>query len=710
MTVSHSLRTILNPRSVAVIGASEDQTKFGGRLYRMLLKHRFAGEVYPINPVRDQLFGLKTFPSIDATPAPADMVIMALPREKVRDEIALCAEGGVKAAIILTSKFSDEGPEGLALERELVNIASAKGMRLIGPNCLGLISPANQLVLCSSPALDVDQLIEAPIGFISQSGALMGTLFDRSHGMGIGFSHCVSVGNQADLELADFVEFLIEDERTEVICSYVEGVKSPERLVALARRARAAGKPWLMVKAGSTEIGSRAAFSHTASMAGDFQALRAVCERENIVLMDDPLDMLGLARAMVRYPRRAVRQVALLTTSGGGGAIGADRLSEAGVGLSDFNDETAARLAEHYSEGQAANPVDIGGRKHEGRAPIGLVTSQICLADPAVDAALVVMTTAPDVPGLTLEFAQGALTPEAQGKPILFVMLPGRVGEPARRSLIELGVPYVDTLAEGVNILKGWKDWSAYVPPQTPQRPTKNYHLPSSGLSGKLGEQQAKALLAQAGISVNAQHLVHDLASAQAAAASLRYPLVLKVVSPDIVHKSDVGGVALNISDAQALGQRLQQMQTDLARLEPQARIEGYLLQSMEAGDLELIVGARLDPQFGPQVVLGAGGVLVELFKDFVTLPAPIDPEAVHAALQRLKIAPLLGAYRGRPALDVDALVDTVVRLSWLAADLALQPGVQALEIEVNPLKLRQAGQGATAVDARALIGFAGQA
>lgn len=233
-----------------------------------------------------------------------------------------------------------------------------------------------------------------------------------------------------------------------------------------------------------------------------------------------------------------------------------------------------------------------------------------------------------------------------------------------------------------------------------------NYDVPQ-GLAGALGEQQAKALLANVGISVNAQYLVKDLPSAQAAAANLHYPLVLKVVSPDIVHKSDVGGVALNIVDAQALARRLHQMQTDLKCLAPQARIEGYLLQSMEAGDLELIVGARLDAQFGPQVVLGAGGVLVELFKDVVTLPAPIDPAAVRAALQRLKIAPLFGAYRGRPALDADALVDTVVRLSWLAADLAQQPGVETLEIEVNPLKLRQAGQGATAVDARALIGRA---
>ncbi|HOK10799.1 MAG TPA: CoA-binding protein, partial [Ottowia sp.] len=346
---SPSLKALLNPRSVAVIGASEDQTKFGGRLYKTLLQHHYDGAVYPINPGRDQLFGLKTYPSVADTPQAPDMVVMALPRDKVKDEIAACAARGAKAGIIITSKFSDAGPEGLALEREVVATAAAHGMRLIGPNCLGLISPANKLVLCSSPAVNVPRLIEAPIGFISQSGALMGTLFDRSYGMGIGFSHCVSVGNQADLELNDFVEFLIEDERTQVICSYVEGIKTPQRFVELARRARAAGKPWLMVKAGATDDGRRAAYSHTASLAGDFAALKAICERENVVLMDDPLDMLSLARAMVRYPRRRVRDVAVFTTSGGGGAITADQLSRAGIGLSTFSEATMAGLAEHYS-------------------------------------------------------------------------------------------------------------------------------------------------------------------------------------------------------------------------------------------------------------------------------------------------------------------------------------------------------------------------
>ncbi len=700
------LKTLLNPCSVAVIGASEDQTKFGGRLYKTLLQHRYEGQVYPINPSRDTLFGLKTYPSIDATPQAPDMVVMALPRDKVKDEIAACAARGAKAGIIITSKFSDAGPEGLALEREVVAAAARHGMRLIGPNCLGLISPANKLVLCSSPAVNVPSLIEAPIGFISQSGALMGTLFDRSYGMGIGFSHCVSVGNQADLELNDFVEFLIEDERTQVICSYVEGIKTPQRFVELARRARAAGKPWLMVKAGATDDGSRAAYSHTASLAGDFAALQAICERENVVLMDDPLDMLSLARAMVRYPKRRVRDVAVFTTSGGGGAITADQLSRAGIGLTRFQDATLASLAEHYSAGQGANPIDVGGRKSDATSDIGAVTAELALADPGTDLGLMVLTTAPDVPGLTRQMADGADRPAAGGKPTLYVMLPGRVAVPAREILVQRNLPYVDTLAEAMAVLRGWKAWSTYQEPANPVRPAgmAPTAVPDDGT---LGEAASKALLGQAGIPVNAERLVRSTDEAVDAAGELGFPLVLKVVSPDIAHKSDVGGVALNIADSDDLRRRLALMQSSVAQAAPEARIDGYSLQKQESGELELIVGARRDPQFGPQVVVGAGGVLVELLKDVAVLPAPVDAASARRAVESLKVAPLLAAYRGRGALDMDAVVDVIVRLGWLAHDLEGGATGRDFEIEVNPLKLRLQGQGAVAVDARARIGQA---
>ena len=699
------LKTLLNPRSVAVIGASEDQTKFGGRLYKTLLQHQYAGAVYPINPGRDTLFGLKTYPSIDATPQAPDMVVMALPRDKVKDEIAACAARGAKAGIIITSKFSDAGPEGLALEREVVAAAAAHGMRLIGPNCLGLISPANKLVLCSSPAVNVPKLIEAPIGFVSQSGALMGTLFDRSYGMGIGFSHCVSVGNQADLELNDFVEFLIEDERTQVICSYIEGIKTPGRFIELARRARAAGKPWLMVKAGATDDGSRAAYSHTASLAGDFAALKAVCERENVVLMDDPLNMLSLARAMVRYPHRRVRNVAVFTTSGGGGAITADQLSRAGVGLTRFTPATLAGLAQHYSEGQGANPIDVGGRKSDATSDIGAVTAELALADPGTDLGLMVLTTAPDVPGLTRQMADGAERPTAAGKPTLYVMLPGRVAAPARQLLVERGLPYVDTLAEAMAVLQGWKAWTTYQEPALPSRPA-GMAVTVTPARGALGEAASKALLGQAGIPVNQERLVRTADEAVNAANELGYPLVLKIVSPDIAHKSDVGGVVLDIASDDALRQRLALMQASVAKAAPQARTTGYSLQKQESGELELIVGARRDPQFGAQVVVGAGGVLVELIKDLAVLPAPVDAASARRAVEGLKFAPLLRGYRGRAALDVDAAVDAIVRLGWLAHDLS-NASDPDFEIEVNPLKVRLQGQGAVAVDARARIGTA---
>jgi acetyl-CoA synthetase (ADP-forming) len=701
----HALQTLLNPRSVAVIGASEDQTKFGGRIYRMLLHHHYEGAIFPINPARDTLFGLKTFASVAATPTAPDMVIMAIPQSKVKAEISACAAHGAKAGIIITSKFSDAGAEGKALELEVVAAAAAHGMRLIGPNCLGLISPANNLVLCSSPAVNVERLIGAPIGFISQSGALMGTLFDRAHGMGIGFSHCVSVGNQADLELADFVDFLIDDPNTSVICSYVEGLKSPQRFAALARRARAAGKPWLMVKAGASAAGSRAAYSHTASLAGDYAALKAVCARENVVMLDDPLDMLILAHAMVRYPARRVRNVAIITTSGGGGAISADRLSQAGIPLAGFADSTHQELSVHYSEGQALNPIDIGGRKHEGMDEIGGVTAEITLADPNTDLALMVLTTAPDVPGLTRQLADGAEMERAGGKPTFYVMLPGRVGASARAMLIERRLPYTDTLAEAISVVRGWKDWSEYREPEAPQRPLAAYGFRAPP-RGALSEFDAKALLQAAGVPVGRGVVAHA-DQVVARSAEVGFPLVLKVVSPDIVHKSDAGGVALNIADQEDLRSRLAQMQARIAQAAPGARIEGYYLQAQEAGELELIVGARHDAQFGAQVLIGAGGVLVELLKDVALLPAPIDAASARAALERLKIAPLLKAYRGRAPLDVAAAIDVIVRLSWLAHDLAQAAPVGGFEIEVNPLVLRVQGKGAVAVDARARIGAA---
>ena len=689
-----SVAQLLAPRSVAVIGASEDQTKFGGRLYRSLLKHGYAGTVYPINPGRDSLFGIKTYPGVEATPEPPDMVVMALPRDKVKAAIAAAAARGARGGIIITAKFSDAGPEGAALEREIVAIARAGGMRLIGPNCLGVISPANRVILCSSPALDVDSLPVGRIGFVSQSGALMATIFDGAMAVGVGFSHCISVGNQADLELADFVDHLIDDPHTGVICSYVEGVKDPARFVAAARRARAAGKPWLMVKAGRTEAGTQAAFSHTASIAGSHAVFAAICREEQVTLLEDPGAMIALAASMVRHPGVAVRKVAILTTSGGGGALAADALAARGVGLARFEGETAARFDAFYSHGQAQNPIDLGGRKFDEAANVSKATAQILCDDAGTDALLLPITTAPMLPQLAEELVAGMADADGrERKPAFYVLQPGRAGDGARAVLSKHGVPYTDFGGEAIDALAAWHAHSGWTSRVAALRP------PGAGpatdaVRGVLDESSAKSVLEAYGVPVNAARLATDGEGAARIAAELGFPVVMKIVSPDIIHKSDSGGVLLGIADAQAARTAFDTIVANARRALPGALIEGVSVQAMFAGKLELIVGARRDPQFGPMVVIGAGGVLVELLTDRAIASAPLAATDVKALLATLAIWPVLAGYRGQ-ALALDAVVDAIVRISWLAHDM----GDDDFELDVNPLMV-SAGA-CCAVDAR---------
>lgn len=688
------LSTLLAARSVAVIGASEDQGKFGGRVLHMLMRHRFAGAIYPINPNRETLSGLKAYPSVAVTPEAPDMAIMAVPQPQVKARLQECADRGVRCAIIITARFSDAGPEGAALEKEIVQIARKAGMRLIGPNCLGVISPANNLVLCSSPALEIESLPRSPIGFVTQSGALMGTLFDRAAAMGIGFSHCISVGNQADLELCDFVEFLIEDPNTRVICSYIEGVKSPQRMIELARRACSAGKPWLAVKAGRTAAGSRAAFSHTASLAGDYAVLEAVCRKENVVLLNDVFSMLLLAALMARHPAHKVDQVVLVSTSGGSAALTADALSDAGIPMTRFSDKAREELATLYVPGQADNPVDLYGAKIADVPDFGFRSAAMSMRDPRADICLSVITTAPSLAPLAVELSKGA---HEAGKPILQVMQPGALADAPRGVLRKAGEPFTDSVHEAVETIRAWRAWSSWRESPADDSPVVSLILPTDAT--ELSEEAAKALLHQAGIDVVHGEVVRGIEEGLGAAERLGFPLVAKIVSPQIVHKTEVGGVALNLRSASELRDALGAMKRRVIAAVPAARIDGFFLQRMATGPVELLVGARRDPQFGPVVIVGSGGVLVELLKDVVLLPLPVSREAARKALLSLRIGPLLQGFRGSEPVDLDAAVDTVLRF----AAIAKQFGDRDFELEANPIKAGLTG--CIAVDARARIG-----
>lgn len=695
MSAGPSIAQLLSPQSIALVGASEDQSKFGGRLFRMLLKHRYAGKVLPINPARDELFGLKTYPSLEQLDVTPDLVVFTVPADKVLEQVAQAGRLGSRGALVISAGFSDAGEAGLARERQLLDLCGSYGMRVIGPNCLGVISAANQLVLCSSPILEIDELPSKPIGFVSQSGALMTTYFDRAWAMGGGFTHGFSVGNQADLELCDFVDFLIDDPATQVICSYIEGVKNAERFRATARRAVAAGKPWLAVKAGRSSAGSAAAFSHTASVAGDHAVFEAVCREEGVTLLNDMGAMLLLANAVARHPHAQVRKVAIVTPSGGGGALAADALADQGVELSTFSAPTRAALAQHFPSGQADNPVDFGARSTPDPKPVAEVTLNAMFTDTDTDAVLIPASMCPQewVDAL-VDISTSTERPAA--KPVVYAFEAGATSQGLRDKLAQRGCAYSNSSLETGIAMEAWKRRSDWTPRQRPERP--HGCGPLSALPhGVLNEAQSKELLAHYGLPVNQGQLATSAPEAARAAQTIGFPVVMKIVSPDIVHKTEAGGVALHIANAQDAAQAFERLLANARHYKADARLDGVLVQAMAHGEAELLIGARSDAQFGPVVVFGAGGVLVELLAERVVASAPMHASDVGAALDALPIGHLLNGYRGK-TLDRAGVVDAIVRASWLAHDLR----AHAFELDINPLMVSR--DRCFAVDARVQI------
>lgn len=691
---------IVSPRSVAVIGASDDVGKFGGRVIHYLQKHGFAGRLLPINARRATIRGLPAFAKTSAAPGPIDVAILAIPAAALEAEIADCAAAGVGACIIITGKLAEAGHEGAARQDRVLAIARAAGMRLVGPNCLGIFNPVDGAMLSSSLALDEPHYAPGGIGMVSQSGALMGTLLSFGNHHGARFSRCVSVGNQADLGLEDFLEFLVEDAPTQAICLYIEGLREPERFRALLRQARAAGKPVVVVKAGRSEAGAQAARSHTASLAGAFGAFEAVCREAGAVVLDDPQIMVLAADAMLRLPRLPAAGLGLapIASSGGSTVTFADMLPGAGLRLARMSDGTRRVLGAWMPESHVHLPVDTGSF-HDGTSGDGLAACiRAFMADPDIGAVAVPMTTQPDMAG------RAGLMPSLAregGKPLLYVMTAGAVGDTSRAVMRAADFPFYDRVSDALSVMRALDAEAAgrvRAVAAAPHRPSGMGPVPALPV-GALTEAQAKRLVAAYGLPITREGHATTADEAAAMAAGIGYPVVLKGVSRAVVHKSDLGLVRLGVPDEAALRIAFAEVTQALDMAAP-GHAEGCAVQEMARGETELFLGATHDAQFGPMVVVGAGGILVELLQDVRMAPAPLSLDDAMALLRALKTAPVLRGLRGRPALDVEAAADALVRLSWLAADL----GPRLVTLDVNPLILRAAGQGAIAVDARATL------
>lgn len=694
------IRAILNPRSIAFIGASDDIVKWGGVLLHVLRKFGYPGAIYPVNPKAETIQGLPAYRSVGEIGQPIDLAVISIGVDGVEQAMHECAAAGVRAAMVVTSQFAESGAEGAAKQERVLAVARRAGIAMIGPNCMGVLNANERMALLNSTAL-VEYFGEIPrgrIGVVSQSGAVVGAMIARAGYVGAGFSSCVSLGNQADLEICDFFDYLVDDPATDVICLYMESARSVERMLAIARRARAAGKPVLITKAGRTPHGQKAVASHTASMAGAYDTFLARCRSEGILVQTDALQMLLTAQALQAFPLPRAAGVALFSGSGGQGALGSDALSDHGLVPAELSAATRSALAPFFTETNQQLPYDMGAAASgPGRSRPDLMAGSMepIFADPSVGACVYLMTPQgrmDDIARLFIELGR------KHGKPALLANCASGIAEDMREALLALGAPFFPSQHEAFLTLRDLEWLRSHDGPEpAPEVPALSAALQAftQGLSeGLQDEDTSKGLLALAGIDVAAGEVAADAEAAVRIADAMGYPVVLKIVAEGVTHKSDMGGVQLDLRDAGAVRAAFGRIRRAAEEL-PGAQFRGCLVQPMIQAESELMVGTLHDPEFGPFVLLGAGGTLVELMKDTQLLPAPASPEGIERAIRALRCFPLLDGYRGRAPADLARLVQIVHRVSLLAAQL----GERMPEMDINPLAIQ--GERAVALDAR---------
>jgi acyl-CoA synthetase (NDP forming) len=696
------LRRLVNPRSIAVVGASETPGAFGQRTLANLAK--FQGKVFGVNPKYCTVEGFPCFPSLADLPEAPDCVILCVAGALVEAslEAAIAADAG--GVIVYASGFAETGrAEAQVAQQRLAEIAQRGGVRLVGPNCVGLTNVASGAAMNFMP--DCGRMIEGnlgKVGIVSQSGALGYTVLQ---GMmrGVGVSHYLAAGNAADVDVADFVAYLAEDEAARSIVCLFEGVKDGQRLLEAGRIAQAAGKPLIVYKAGNTEAAGKAALSHTGTLVGSVAAYRAAFEEVGAIQTDNLEDILELASffAKARPPKRG-RGIGIMATSGGAGVICADKAEQHGLALPPLAPQTRATLEEVVPDfGSVNNPADTTAEVLKSAS-----TFVHCLDafanDPSYSAVVVPLVFAHP-------YATGSRAPmlcevaERSEAAIVAVWMNEWLEGPGSRVLD--ADPHVMLFRSPDRChaaLRAWFDW--YARREAPAAAAQRLSAPGAaaearailaGACGKvLGEQESKRLLAAYGIPVPTDAVVATPEEAAIAAARIGFPVVVKVASPDILHKTEVEGIRLNLRDAEAVQEAAAAVLAAARRHRPEARIDGVSVQAMAPAGAELVLGLQMDRQFGPLVAVGSGGVLVELLQDVATGLAPLSPARARSMLQSLRGYKMLAGFRGQAPRDEAAAVDAVVRFSELAVDLA----DEIAEADVNPLIVGT--RGAVAADA----------
>ena len=700
---NHILDKFFQPESIAIVGASSKENSIGRILIENLQKDGFPGGIYPINPKHEEILGIPAFPSITAAPAGIDLAIVAVPIQGVPEVMRECGRAKVPGVIIISAGGKEVGEEGKEIEAEIHAAAQAGGIRYLGPNCMGILCPHSHL----NASFAAHSVRPGSVALLSQSGAICSAILDMAEVQNIGFSHFVSIGSMADLDFAEMIDYLGNDDQVRSILIYMESLTHHRQFMSAARSVSRV-KPIIVVKSGRSEAAARAATSHTGALAGKDEAYNAAFRRAGIIRVDTIAQLFNCAEALGKMSRPLGGNLAIITNAGGPGVMAVDAFSKWGLEPAALSPETVGRLDQvlppHWSRN---NPVDILGDAPPERY---LAAVSGVLAAPEVSGVLVLLS--PQAMTDPTGVAQ-TLAPEIkkQAKPVFAVWMGANDVAPGIRMLNEAGIPTFETPEEAVDTFMEMYSYTRNLellqetPPRLPSDLKVNTKQVRSFIdecfkrqTPLLTEVEAKAILSAYGIPVNPTVTASSAAAAAAAAKKLGFPVVAKIHSPEISHKSDVDGVRAFLKSEEEVAAAFEDMVNRARAARPEARIFGVTIQTqVEKSPLELILGAKKDPQFGPLLLFGLGGVLTEVLQESsVDLP-PLNLLLARRLMERTRIYKVLKGYRNIPPANLDLLEEVLVRLSQLVADFP-----EIVELDINPLLISNGRP--VSVDARILL------
>ncbi len=695
------LEHFFKPKSVAVIGAAREEHKVGHNILKNIIDYGFRGKIYPINPRADSVLGIKAYPSVKAVDDDIELAVIVVPAGLTFDAVDECAQKGIDSAVIITAGFKESGSEGAARERELLQRVRRNNIRAIGPNCFGVINTHHRL----NTTFSANPPPSGDIAFFSQSGAVCAAILDWAQTEHIGFSKFVSMGNNMDINEVDLLKALENDPETRVIVGYIEGVKDGRAFMTVASRVTKK-KPVIIIKSGGSEAGARAVSSHTGSLAGSENAFNAAFSQSGVLRANTLQDLFVFAEAFSLQEIPAGPSVALFTNAGGPGILASDAVERSSLKMASFSKETIDGLRACLPPmASIYNPVDVIADASPERYRTAL---EIVLKDSNVHSVITMLAPIALIDEKDIARVVGNLAGKYRKKTVVASFLGGPSMKPAVDVLAEYGVPnyrFPENAVRALDAMYRHRQWIERVQ-EDPKHFAGNRETVSTVFRDvrergrfTLAEGDARAVVSAYGFRVPKSVLAATKDSAVKAAEEIGYPVVLKVASPDILHKSDVRGVRLGLEGPEDVGRAFEGIVEGVRRRIPGARIDGVFVQEMVRGGREVILGASYDAQFGHLIMFGLGGIYVEMLKDVSFRIAPVTPSDAWEMVKEIRSYPLLKGARGEGALDIDAVVEGIQRLSQLVMDF---PEIR--ELDINPLVVLPHGSGAVAIDARATI------